>query len=163
MKRKTYKLTHARLLERLEYDSALGRLRWRNKRNTIAGTKHGDHRRIYIDGEFIYEHLLIWFYVHGSWPKNIVDHIDVEGSNNEAGNLRDITVSENALNRAGANSNNRLGVRGVHAHGRGYRAQLMVGGVKLFSHVRDTVEDARAEWKLLVERHCPRVITHVDR
>lgn len=160
MKRKEYKLTLDRLRERMEYDESIGHMRWKNERRSIAGTAHGDHRRIFIDGEFIYEHILIWFYVHGQWPAKIVDHIDVNGANNQAKNLREATRSENALNRSGANANNRCGFLGVSTRKDGFIAQLRIAGVSYSSNVKATPEEASEAYKELRKKHCPQIGLH---
>ncbi|MGO4304194.1 HNH endonuclease signature motif containing protein [Cupriavidus sp. RAF12] len=153
MERNQYQLTHSTLLARLRYDHATGQ--FYRKNGEVAGTAHGNHRRMYIDGEFVYEHVLAWFYVHACWPDGLVDHIDGCGTNNRMENLRVVTVSTNNLNRRDANRNNRTGILGVHPHSTGYRAQLRVEGVTHRSAVQPTAEDAGREYQRLRMAHCP--------
>lgn len=42
---------------------------------------------------------LAWLYMNGQWPKNIIDHIDGDGTNNIYTNLRDVTLHDNCKNR----------------------------------------------------------------
>lgn len=43
-------------------------------------------------------HRLAWFYVHGAWPTNQIDHADHDRTNNRIGNLRPCTNAENRQN-----------------------------------------------------------------
>ncbi|MNM43652.1 hypothetical protein D3C81_545330 [compost metagenome] len=153
MQRNEYRLTHAELLARLRYDPRTGSFYKKNGR--IAGTPHGDHRRVYVHGEFIYEHVLAWFYTHGSWPDGVVDHIDGCGSNNRLANLRVVTFSTNNLNRHAPNRNNSVGILGVHRHSTGFRAQLRVEGKVYRSEVVPTPDCAAAKYALLRRTYCP--------
>ena len=157
MKRFDYKLTLTRLREVLSYDPATGHFTWKRAAKR-AGTPHGDHRRLMVDGEFIYEHVLAWFYCHGVWPSAIVDHRDVDGSNNRIDNLRLATVSVNALNRSGPNSNNQTtGMLGVGRHGSGFRAVLTVRGRTFRSSVQRTPEAAADLYLQLRDVHASEV------
>lgn len=44
-------------------------------------------------------HRLIWFIVYGEWPKQQIDHIDGNPSNNSILNLRDVSHTDNMNNR----------------------------------------------------------------
>jgi len=56
----------------------------------------------------------------------ICDHKDGNTLNNQLYNLRNVTVSQNAMNRAGADVDNKLGVRGVEEVYKGFRAYISV-------------------------------------
>lgn len=161
MKRIDYRISHERLLQVMHYDEASGRLLWRREGMPIAGSDHGDHRRIMVDGEFIYEHVLVWFYVHGKWPNGLVDHRDVNGRNNRIGNLRELTPSRNSLNRNRPNKNNSTGFLGVHEHGRGYRGLLRIEGRRHSTGVKDTAAEAYSSYLQLRRIYCPEVSTNV--
>lgn len=106
------------------FDYKDGNLFWkkrtgpRSKINEIAGhlRKNGYvqvilHRKIYV------AHRLIWLWIHGEWPKNEVDHIDGNKSNNKIENLRDVTKSQNQQNRLKTRQNT-SGYKGVFFHAR---------------------------------------------
>lgn len=56
---------------------------------------------------------IIWLYMTGHWPKNCVDHISGDSSDNRWYNLRDVTLSVNARNRK-LGRHNKTGVVGVY-------------------------------------------------
>jgi coproporphyrinogen III oxidase-like Fe-S oxidoreductase len=70
------------------------------------------------------EHRVIWLMTYGYLPTEI-DHIDRNKANNSISNLREVTRSENNLNR-GLQSNNTMGYPGVyyHRHSGKYRAEI---------------------------------------
>jgi len=57
-------------------------------------------------------HQLIWMYVHGRWPDQVIDHIDGNRLNNKLSNLREVTCQQNRQNNRRVNSNS--GYMGVH-------------------------------------------------
>ena len=107
-------IDHAALLERLSYGPETGVLTWRcDKGPAKAGRRAGcsfwdGYRRVKIDGVTYQEHRLIWFYVHGRWPEQCLDHIDGNRANNALVNLREATHSQNSHNY-GFPSNNTSG------------------------------------------------------
>ena len=44
---------------------------------------------------------VIWLYVFGKWPNNVIDHINGNSHDNWIQNLRDVTQYENIQNRNG--------------------------------------------------------------
>jgi hypothetical protein len=80
---------------------------------TVAGTINGSgHRQIAIDGVKYYASSLVWLYVHGQWPENLMDHIDANPSNDRLANLRQATKQQNCANR-GPQKNSTTGIKGV--------------------------------------------------
>lgn len=75
------------------------------------------------------EHRLAWLYMTGEWPPNVVDHADLDGTNNKWGNLRAATRTENSANSR-AWKNNKLGLKGVCLNPKTgkYRATISVEG-----------------------------------
>jgi hypothetical protein len=62
-------------------------------------------------------HRVAWAITHGHWPKNEIDHIDGNPSNNRLSNLREANGSENYQNRV-RYLNNKSGYMGVYRHNR---------------------------------------------
>lgn len=68
--------------------------------------------RIGVLGRYYGAHQIIWLWMTGEWPKEYIDHIDRDATNNRWSNLREATSSENAKNRS-KQRNNSSGVTGV--------------------------------------------------
>ncbi len=71
------------------------------------------YRFVKIDGVKFRIHRIIWKIVRRKSPKNIIDHIDGDGLNNEISNLRDVEQKVNAKN-CKMKSNNSSGFTGIN-------------------------------------------------
>ena len=120
-KRSRSDLTQAEVKELLRYEADTGLFYWLVERGSIqlgqvAGWRSGKAPNIYIiitiNGYYYRAHRLAWFYVHGRWPLDQIDHIDGSGVNNCIGNLREATCSENLRNMR-LTCRNTSGVKGV--------------------------------------------------
>jgi len=69
------------------------------------------------------------------------DHRDGNTLNNQNYNLRNVTVSQNQMNR-GAQVNNSLGEKGISPHNRGYRVQVRRNKQTVFDRTFKTLEEA---------------------
>lgn len=104
-------LTADYLRSQFNYESSTGLFKWavsntnKIKVGDIAGnlnSKNGyRYINITIDGKYcrFFCHRLAWFYVYGAWPKEQIDHIDRDNSNNRINNLREATFMENQYNK----------------------------------------------------------------
>ena len=93
------KINKKELREQLSYDANTGVFTWL-KSNLIAGTKTRlGYTVIRIKKVAFFAHRLAWLYVYGRFPKNQIDHINGDPSDNRIINLRDVTPLENNLNR----------------------------------------------------------------
>ena len=73
----------------------------------------GPYICIKIKGVQYKAHRLAWLYTKGYWPKNQIDHINHNNSDNRIVNLRDASHSENQRNAKRAKTNT-SGYTGVH-------------------------------------------------
>ena len=112
-------LTQQRVRELFDYDPETGVMTRRitpsarAKKGEIAGYDDGKgYLQVSIAGKKYRLHRLVWFWVHGVWPKNDVDHRDRNRSNNRIKNLMAATRAENCHN-AGLAAHNTSGFKGV--------------------------------------------------
>jgi hypothetical protein len=113
-------LTQARVQELLHYDPDSGDFRWLKRVShtiqigDIAGTltKSG-YWAIHIDRRQYPAHQLAWLYMTGTWGRPLIDHRDLDRTNNRWANLRVATPSANCANRR-RYRNNASGFKGVH-------------------------------------------------
>jgi hypothetical protein len=120
-------LTQEYLKSALDYDRATGVFTWRKRSDMPRkwNTKHSGKLAGYVDdlgyirislrNKRYRGHRLAWLYIHGAWPKDLIDHINTDRSDNRIGNLREATKAENGFNR-GKQSNNTSGFKGVTLH-----------------------------------------------
>ncbi len=140
-------LSHKYLLSILSYDKISGNFVWlvscgTVKAGRIAGCLRKDGYVQIIIGKRKYKaHRLAWFYVHGEWPRERLDHEDNCQSNNRWDNIRPATHSQNMANRK-LNSNSSTGYKGVSARDGRYRAYVNKDGFRHWLGVYSTVEEA---------------------
>jgi hypothetical protein len=110
----------------------------------VAGCldRHG-HVYLRLNDTSFPAHRLAWLYVYGRLPKNDIDHIDGNRSNNKIENLREATRSQNLMNKKG-NGRNLKGVS-LHVCGR-YVAQIGANKKHYYLGLFDTKEEAHAAY-----------------
>lgn len=93
-------------------------------------------------------HRLAWLLTYREWPKDQIDHIDHNPSNNALSNLRSVSASENNRNRS-LHSGNKVGAFGVfwHRETGKWAALIGVGGKKIWLGVHSSLNDAIAARK----------------
>lgn len=140
----------------LDYNQGTGMFVWKvdhgpkYKAGTDAGYVGQGYVRIYIKRKSYQAHRLAWLYVHGEWPKGEIDHINRDGTDNRIVNLRDVTHSQNMINK-GPKSNNTTGHPGVQydRQRNKYRAVVAREGRKYCGGRHPTIEAAIAARKRL--------------
>lgn len=125
----------------LDYDAPTGIFRWKyradqmdrvNKRfaGKITGAgKPTRYGHIRIDDQLYRAHRLAWLWMTGEWPKDEIDHKDLDRGNNRWDNLREATGTQNAVNQ-GKRTDNTSGFKGVchRPQRRGqWTAQIKIG------------------------------------
>lgn len=148
---KSDSLSAERLREVLDYNAITGVFTWKVRRGksiapgSIAGGGDGmGYIRIKIDWKRYKAHRLAWFYTHGEWPTQHIDHINGIRSDNRIANLRDVSNQINSQNVKKARSNSKSGILGVKpVKGTSkWVAAISVSGVKTIIGKFDSKEEA---------------------
>lgn len=109
-------LTQEYLYKYLQYDPSSGDFYWkeyRNKEGTVAGAlRRNGYLVIQFKNKQYLAHRLAWFYTHGYFPENFIDHINGVKTDNRLENLRETSNQCNQRN-SGNCITNTSGVRGV--------------------------------------------------
>ena len=147
-------ITQTRLKELLHYDPEMGVFTYRVKTSyrvnvgDVAGCDNGKgYLQIRLDTVLYKAHRLAWLCVHGSWPRDQIDHINLQRGDNRHVNLREATNSENQRN-ALRRSDNTSGAKGVHwnkAH-RKWQTYIGVNKKRVSLGYFDRLEDAAAAY-----------------
>jgi hypothetical protein len=139
-------LTQEALHSLFRYDSRTGHFyRLRATGGTRVGEQAGRktadrYRRISINGRSYLASRLAWFYIYGGWPKNEIDHINHDTSDDRIDNLREATRSQNCFN---SNlSKNISGYRGVSHNYAKWKAIINIGKKRFYLGTFETREEA---------------------
>lgn len=115
------KHTPEKIKQVFRYDEETGNIYWKIKPYCRSKVKIGDlagsqDSRGYVSVRYqkirYAAHRLIWCMFYNEWPKRLIDHKDLNPSNNKISNLRLATFSENAQN-SNLSVKNNSGVKGV--------------------------------------------------
>lgn len=91
------------ILENIYYDHEYGIFLNIKSNNILTNVDALGYQRIHIRNKKINKHIklhrIAWFLYHGKWPEKCIDHINGNRSDNRIENLRDISRSENSLNK----------------------------------------------------------------
>lgn len=142
-KSKEVKLSLTRLKQVLTYED--GQLLWavrqppRGYKGKIAGSlAEKGYVWISIDGVKYPRCRLVWFYHHGVWPPNEVDHRNRVKHDDRIENLRLATRMSNSYNAI----RKRKLPTGVYKHGAGYRVLIQANKQPLRVGCFKTIEEA---------------------
>ena len=151
-------LTRGRLMELLEVYPESGHFVWKTWRGgtahagTLAGCANSSgYLLIKIDGHYYLNHRLMWLYVHGCWPENDLDHVNLDKLDNRIKNLREATRSQNVSNgRVRCDSESQR--RGVRKIGNRFMARITKQGVREYLGCYGTAEEAHEQYALAAKR-----------
>ena len=116
----------------------------RSTAHTYSGSPNAaGYLRTRIAGKLYYNHRLIWFLHHGTWPE-VIDHINGDRQDNRLENLRACTQSGNMRNSKNKSSSS-TGVKGVtwRPTKNRFRARITVDGKEVCVGHFLTLEEAR--------------------
>jgi hypothetical protein len=134
-------LTAERLREMFHYDPLTGEFTYAITipRTASAGRKvsrrpdSGGYVGLGIEGRDYRLHRLAWLYVHGEWPRGVIDHLNGDRTDNRIANLRDVPVKLNAQNTRRAPVHNLSGLQGVwspRGTNKRFSAYIIADGVR---------------------------------
>lgn len=147
------KVTREEVNKLLSYDEFSGVLMWRISRGsrkfgeeagTVMVTNAGkSYRQIQINEKIYLAHRLAWLLLTGEFPAEQIDHIDGDGLNNAAENLRAVSGAENHKNTRKP-ANNTSGIVGVCWHKRHSKwvAQIQINGRLIHLGCFESFDDA---------------------
>lgn len=145
-----------RVLEALHYNPLTGIFTWKIDRQrvragSVAGTVRSNGRRyVVLDGVTYIGTRLVWFYVHGVWPAEYIDHINRDPSDDRISNLRIATPRQNTWNSR-VRKTSGSGVRGVRYDPRNrlnpWRAAIAVNGKRVHLGGFPDLESAEAAFR----------------
>lgn len=139
----------------LSYDPLTGEFRWKMTRKNgrqsgaIAGClHHSGYMFISIARIKFSSQRLAWLFHTGEWPKQHIDHINMNKSDNRICNLREATHSQNAFNNPKPPCNT-SGFKGVSWSTRSnkYRAQITAYGKRHYLGLFDDASLAHEAYK----------------
>lgn len=146
------------LCEMLSYDEATGELRWKKKglgrrSERAGGLAAQGYIYICVRGKRILAHRAIWAIVYGEWPQSIVDHVNMDRTDNRLCNLRLATKSQNACNTR-LYRNNTSGVKGVRwrQNAKKWTAEIRVNGRSKHLGTYDNKEDAAMAYAVAAQK-----------
>lgn len=108
----------------------------------MAGGVSGRYHNIKLDKKLYTASRLAFLFMVGSFPTNVVDHINGDSYDNRWSNLRDCTANENQQNRLAM----RPGFTGAHKHRNKFTAEIMANKTRYYLGSFNTVEEAHAAY-----------------
>ena len=140
------------LKKMLRYEPDTGLLFWTGAAHkSVRGKRAGTFNRGYVvvmyKSKFYKAHRLAWLLTHGSWPKEMIDHIDGNPSNNKLNNLRDVNNHANQCNRHKARMDSKSGLMGASPYRNKWRSQIKRNGIIKYLGIFNTAQEAHEAYK----------------
>jgi HNH endonuclease/AP2 domain len=142
-------ITAEHLRSIIHYDSETGVFTWLRPNPEWKAGRAGDragcfhkssgYRAIKINSRAYREHRLAWFYVHGEWPKDELDHVNCDKADNRLSNLREASRHQNLANAPAWGKN----LKGAdHLPSGRWRAKMCVKYKQITIGIYDTEQEA---------------------
>lgn len=141
-------ITQTELKELLDYNPETGIFTWKVYRQGVKGIgsvagylNKAGYIKIMINGKFYQAHRLAWFYIHGEWPKNYIDHINGQKDDNRIENLRDVSRNQNQQNRNCHRNGHLIGTT-FNKHAKKWQSQIVINGKQKHIGLFETEQEA---------------------
>lgn len=144
--------TYERANELLRYEPESGELWWRIKfaprvkLHKPAGFNDNGYRRLHFDRHCYLAHRIIWLLVHKTWPKEQIDHVNGDRSDNRLYNLRCASYKENGRNKQLSRTKLHA-YKGVYAKKNRWQASICVDRKQIYLGLFVSPEEARAAYE----------------
>lgn len=156
-------MSYEELAKKLDYDPETGILTWKkNLGHRYAGKQAGcihdpisNRFKIKYKNKRYFNHILCWIIYYGKKPEGQIDHFDINPRNNKISNLRDVSQTENMLNRR-KSKRNKTGYTGVIKNKYG---RFVATYRSVYLGTYSTLEEA-AKVRLEAESKCPYKTDH---
>lgn len=137
----------------LKYDPISGNIYWKRsypniRKNNVAGciNKHRNAIVIRLNDKLYFAHRIAWFLYYGKFPKDQLDHINHDGTDNRISNLREATTKQNHQNRKNAK-----GYYFDKGHQK-WRAEIKINYKRIYIGLYNTEEEAKQARKEYEEK-----------
>jgi len=132
---------------RLSYNMETGHLTWtagRLKGQRAGSAGESGRRKIKIAGKTYKEHRIIFLMVMGRFPKEQIDHIDHNPSNNKWDNLRECSNKQNSMNlpMMKTKKTSRYPRVSIHRRDQNYRVRINKPGGGVYTKYFKSEDDA---------------------
>lgn len=146
---KNFTVDQAYLRSAFLYNPETGHLISKRTQKTVGWLKN-KYLCIDIHEKHYKVHRIIWMYVHGRWPNEMIDHINGIKTDNRLINLQEVTTKENAENRSVTWA--KSGYRGVVPAPNGrWKAQIGHNKKTIYLGTYDTKEEAHEIYKKIAK------------
>jgi hypothetical protein len=143
------------LKQLMRYDPLTGEFFWKtgaHKGKRAGCVSSNGYIKIVHKRKDYQAHRLAFLYVTGRMPVSDIDHMNCNRADNRLVNLREVSRSVNAHNRAKANTNNKCGWAGVHQlRGKWVSQIVLPNRSKQHLGVFETAEEAHLTYLLAKE------------
>jgi hypothetical protein len=120
---------------------------WNTKyagKEALTSTTPSGHLRGRVRGHAVLSHRVAWALHYGEWPTDLIDHINMNPSDNRIENMRIATKRQNGCNRRAAGKSKYLGVAWVSRIA-SWKAAISVNNKSIYLGLfKDEVEAAKA-------------------
>lgn len=146
-------ITIDRLKSVLDYNSDTGIFVWKVtiSPKAVAGSRAGairkrGYRVITIDGEQHKASRLAWLYSYGELPAGLIDHKNLDRTDDRLENLRISDHAENAWN-VGLSKRNTSGVKGVSRSENGWQAKIAYRSKRVHLGYFKSIDEAASSYE----------------